>query len=775
MVSSLSVEDSVVTINCCLPNSRNGHHGVLEHKVHFLLLLLLGLVPAATLAQDCAPSGSGLSIHPPIAMVEGVAGSTVFSLENVPQQKTPLKLTAGPFVSKTANGVIPGATVSFTAGDGSGALPIAVSDSVNPPVMASISNVSAVGVVVANVFNVGRCVGQLKAIRFQAPFNFTVESDGSPSAPLQIRAGRDVQVALKNNDDVAYPVTLTLAFDGGESQAPDLTVAANSTAIVRFKTLPQWFDFRSRLRANSAVGHLEVRPSLSAFGDTMGNRAISGRTIGLNAQLAYFNPVATQLISTGIVFVVLLLGGLFSLAANSLLPSTLKKLAYKKRLRSLADVTTAISMKVDSRLRVLLRLERNRLLKLLASSNALASDTNDIFQQVDTGIVALSTRVNLAQKLDELRNRFDREASFCPTSVSDETDQHLQDAADQVRTHSLTDKMVTSASLSLDAADKSLNTLSDRDILVKAVAARHKEMLARASTFSDTSLAALKQALPGIFDVLSQIYDDAHPVLPTNLMQVDDSIARVNTALDYIYVCATTIDDNIQDRLSARNGLLIQLLGTRDWRSLRAARDLVEQMRQNIYPEDLIEDLRSKQARITLDQQVARPYSALELCICFFRYDYNHAKALEQLSCAWTFGDGLGEKGWAVCHFYGEPAKKTITADIPLSICALSNAPPSITPASATSRPSGVQFSDEILVQEAKTSFSNQERFATGFRFAIAFFFALVGLISGAQEQLAKLDILPALIAVFLLGFGADTIKNILTQQNAPQPSPVGK
>jgi hypothetical protein len=29
------------------------------------------------------------------------------------------------------------------------------------------------------------------------------------------------------------------------------------------------------------------------------------------------------------------------------------------------------------------------------------------------------------------------------------------------------------------------------------------------------------------------------------------------------------------------------MLGTRDWRTLRSAWDLVEQMRQNIYPEDL--------------------------------------------------------------------------------------------------------------------------------------------------------------------------------------------
>jgi hypothetical protein len=42
---------------------------------------------------------------------------------------------------------------------------------------------------------------------------------------------------------------------------------------------------------------------------------------------------------------------------------------------------------------------------------------------------------------------------------------------------------------------------------------------------------------------------------------------------------------------------------------------------------------------------------------------------------------------------------------------------------------------------------------------------ALFGLLAGAKEQLLKLDVLPALLAVFMVGFGADQIKNLLTQK----------
>jgi hypothetical protein len=39
---------------------------------------------------------------------------------------------------------------------------------------------------------------------------------------------------------------------------------------------------------------------------------------------------------------------------------------------------------------------------------------------------------------------------------------------------------------------------------------------------------------------------------------------------------------------------------------------------------------------------------------------------------------------------------------------------------------------------------------------------AVLGLMGGAHDQLEKLDVVPGLIAVFLLGYSADSIKNVL-------------
>lgn len=721
-----------------------------------VLLFVLSLTPISASAQECSNSSAGLSTKASLAVLQTATGSSVVHLENSQSGDVSLSLMAGPFVSKTTGGIVTGA-VAFTSGNGNGAPPTSLARGASVDVIATITNENAVGLSIANLFNEGKCVGQLKVVRYDAPFNFSVEGAGSAGSALRVEDGRDVAINLKNNDDLTYPITPSLYLDGEEVAANPgtLTVGPNTLVLVRFKPCRKWFDSSTWFRPKTPDLRVVVRPTHSAFGDVVGDRTLTSRSVPVNAQLARLSVIRTEWASSSVVFIVLLLGGLASLATNSLLPNVLKKLSYKKKLQALAEATSEVSVKVDSRLRVLLRLERNRLFKLLASSSLFSTDPADIFQQVDAGLTALGKRVTIAQRLDELRNRFDLQLSSCPPSVSDKVDQCLQQAADQLHSISITDKIIDNANLALGSAEQALDTLANTDVTAKDIAVRDAQLLARVATFPNDMLAPFKEALPGIFRVLNSIYDDAHPPLLANFMETDDSIARVNVVLDSIYVYATAKDAGIQGRLKARNAQLLQLLGTRDWRTLRAARDLVEQMRQNIYAEDLIEALRAKKARITIDQQVARPYAPLELCIYFDEYLYNHAKALEQVRCEWNFDDGLVEKGWSVCHFYQEPAEKKITADIPLSVAA--------TPGGACD---SVQFSHNLPVRQTTSSFSMQYRLAGGLRFAIAFFLALVGLVGGARDQLAKLDFLPALIAVFLLGFGADTIKNIFTQKN---------
>ena len=57
-------------------------------------------------------------------------------------------------------------------------------------------------------------------------------------------------------------------------------------------------------------------------------------------------------------------------------------------------------------------------------------------------------------------------------------------------------------------------------------------------------------------------------------------------------------------------------------------------------------------------------------------------------------------------------------------------------------------------------------------RFAIALLPAMFGLLAGAREQLLKMDVPSALFAVFLLGFGSDSVKNLVSQSQQTAISP---
>jgi hypothetical protein len=48
-------------------------------------------------------------------------------------------------------------------------------------------------------------------------------------------------------------------------------------------------------------------------------------------------------------------------------------------------------------------------------------------------------------------------------------------------------------------------------------------------------------------------------------------------------------------------------------------------------------------------------------------------------------------------------------------------------------------------------------------RLSVALLIAVFGLVAGVKDQLVKLDVLPGLVAVFVAGYGVDTIKNLMS------------
>lgn len=187
------------------------------------------------------------------------------------------------------------------------------------------------------------------------------------------------------------------------------------------------------------------------------------------------------------------------------------------------------------------------------------------------------------------------------------------------------------------------------------------------------------------------------------------------------------------------------------------ARLLLREMQDDIFPERLVEALRAQDAVILMDPSFAYERSPLEFCISFHKSALNTAAAREEIEVEWGFGDGLTGKGWTVSHYFQikghedtyqvqarfhDPSGEIINTDVgdPIIVASTVKIHPS-----ELGRGVGERTRTELL------------------KLSAALLIAVFGLVSGAQDQITKLDVLPGLVAVFLVGFSADSIKRLLT------------
>jgi hypothetical protein len=163
-----------------------------------------------------------------------------------------------------------------------------------------------------------------------------------------------------------------------------------------------------------------------------------------------------------------------------------------------------------------------------------------------------------------------------------------------------------------------------------------------------------------------------------------------------------------------------------------------------------------------MDPRVARENSPLEFSVRFNSAPINSAAAREEWTCLWDFDDVWKETGWCVSHYFLPKAKRFRKSQSDKFVVKASFEDSEGKPLlDDTKKP--VVLDQEIEIQPDRTRPSRERSWTEGLKLAAALLIAVFGLVAGAQEQLMKLDILPGLIAVFLVGFGADTIKSLLT------------
>ena len=183
----------------------------------------------------------------------------------------------------------------------------------------------------------------------------------------------------------------------------------------------------------------------------------------------------------------LLIGGLLSFLASSMLPNMQKKGVLRAQLQGLANRTTTVSTRIDSYLRVLLRLERSRIKNIIDNAPAWIPASADPLVQAAASIDNLSKRLAAAERLDDMRRKLDQVSATAPPYITDGIDANLQAAADQFHAIALSDTVIAAANGFFDKAQAGLDLLDNTDALAKQIAGNVSLVMTRLAKFRPTT------------------------------------------------------------------------------------------------------------------------------------------------------------------------------------------------------------------------------------------------------------------------------------------------
>jgi hypothetical protein len=415
-----------------------------------------------------------------------------------------------------------------------------------------------------------------------------------------------------------------------------------------------------------------------------------------------------------------------------------------------------ISHQVDSRLRVVVRVQRKRLYGLLSSRTNISPDLTRVFNQVAQGLAALEKQVSLAERIDAAHRRLQYlDAKGAPPSLLTAAEDAVWKAGEEIGQLGPEEQKLERSKACLDAAAALMDQAEQyNEDFAKGLPARAKQIETDLKPYEQTGLYKdqLKPALPGI------LADLTPPVDPPKTLEaasrLDQILTKRNLVRQFLQIYNATREPEILSNLDGQLKRLIVSLGLESYKAVRHARLLVREAQEGVYPDDIVSA--GESARIEIDPVLPQTNGPVRLSIRFRDVKLNDAAARLEFEGCWDFGhDGYTETGWEPVHYF-----------------------PRSEPSEVTFRCGGGPVGKEIELKRTVTPRNEPESWwkrdrnrAEVLRFSVTLLPATVGLLSGAREQFLKMDVWSALFAVFLLGFASDTVKNLVSRgEQAPAP-----
>jgi hypothetical protein len=587
----------------------------------------------------------------------------------------------------------------------------------------------------------------------------------------------------------------TSKLEGNSDRNAALTLPPRGQQEFTFDPPLKWFggSFACLFKDKVADGRLTVS-------------MVSSQCPQLSALSRTFNVKTTLLTSSGArregradfwVFVFLALGGIFSLSLNSLLPNQMRRSKMKQRLSSAGTRISSLSYDLASRLRVLVGQSQRLITDRLRNLTWTSPDFSGEMQDIEQAMTRLETRLQFLERLSMVRTNFIRlRAQVLPSSVifsmeatfdkivevgekSDPSDPDVQTAVSLIK--NVEDQLAQGILGNVDF----VKSLAGRVATYKTDFNQENGRIGKTDTCK-----RIRVLVPGPFARLESV-DETKLAAATDVssaqdyMDLDGRLFELEMIREYVdMVEGLSSTSNLRTKITGHEGELLDYLSRGSYEAAYAAKLLLKEMTDGFFKEDIQGEIEAERVRIRVDRGEIRRYQPCEFRLEFLKLDLNTAYARQEWGCRWFFMLGeatLIEEGWVITHYFAEDftykLKVALTHNVDGSVLPVPDVAPfsqgEIHLVPEVRRQLGEVFKFVLRgnLADARKEWKKGRRRSGKtldyVRLAMALVIALFGLIAGAKEQLLKLDLLPALLAIFMVGFGADQIKNLLTQKTS--------
>ncbi len=457
---------------------------------------------------------------------------------------------------------------------------------------------------------------------------------------------------------------------------------------VRAEPIPSWFvdPDTGFAKTTKRKGWLTLRYG----GD--GSSSIHEQNVPMEVQ---FSPSSWSLFrSLSWVFLLLAVGALLSLLLRVWVPNIKRKRQLKDQLNHAADLTASISAEVDSNLRVLLRVERLALDEMRRMTWPFSPAYADYAQRVEQALPLLIKRIDAVRRLDAALNRYRLliEQGSAPTRL-----EHIEDllatVSETLKQDQLSDEDWVFVNQKLEAAQKALSepTHAEKEAFEAFLAGRWKAIRDHFDVDDATKSLKVPETNLKVPETLKGMKAFPPPPLLPKSDDLDGSkwIQSVGPVRADLQISALTLlwefeflapANNLEGtRWAGPKNRLDTYLATPAAGNLREARSLLRQLAEGYHESDIQDALKRGDATIVLDPAITRPNQKIRFSVRFNNPSLNAAAARGRVSCRWSFNDErssprattmwrwlrpwkaatkeppttpLPETGWSVHHYF---------------------------------------------------------------------------------------------------------------------------